>query len=248
MAKLLNQIKSSATPILQLSVLPPTIPPETSSSASPHDVSHAGVFPDSVDALVWPVVKALCDNDTSVEKFEASFEEHRAEIDTQIAEWKSNVEAHMADLLRSGRESDSTEGEILRPTLVVTENDEDPFATVSDNLKLLLRADSFFHPVRSPVVGVPLVYDAVITGGYSYQSSYSMKPIKNPLDLARFKRYDEAQTAARVLLKSIGKPDASYLELRSVGQRYICGRCHDNALRTWEEMVRCCKIKSLILC
>jgi hypothetical protein len=238
---LLAKIKSDTPPIVQLTVLPPTNSASSSTSpGNPTNISHVGVFPDLADALEWPIVKELYENDTDADQMEAQFEERRAEINILIGEWKLKVETHMADLLRQGRESDGIKGEVIKPTLIVAEKDTDPFADVSENVRLLLRADSFFHPTKATTTGPPLVYDAAVAAGYSYNYStvHPMKPHKQALDLTRFHRYEEAQDAARILLETMDKPDACYLELRSVGQRYICGRCHDNSPKTWEEMVR----------
>ncbi|KAB5588619.1 DEAD/DEAH-box helicase [Ceratobasidium theobromae] len=247
LSKLLNKIKSDTPPMLQLEVLPPNNSPSTStSSESTSSASHNGVFPDLADALKWPVIKELYDEDTNADEMETRFEARKAEISKLIQEWKVNVEAHMANLLRKAREPDTIEGEVIKPTLVVAEGDADPFASISDDVKLLLRADSLFHIPRPSmtgssmtVAGTPLIYDAVILSGYihSYHNLSMTKSVKQPLDLARFHVYTEAQDVARKLLESMGKPDACYLELRSVGQRFICGRCHDTEPKTWEEMV-----------
>ena len=233
--QLLTHIKSSASPLLQFSVLPPTMPASSSTApVNPNTVRYAGIFPDYIDALEWPVVKELFDNDTEAAQFEAGFEQHRAEIDVHIAEWKVMVETRLADKLREGRPK--TQDAILNPTLIVTENDADPFADISDNLKYLLRADSFFHPLRP---SFPLIFDVVVANGYTHTTDPdSMRPNKHPLNLERCKPFSEARVAARKLLESIGKPDACYLEMRSVGQRYVCDRCHDTRLRTWEEIVQ----------
>jgi hypothetical protein len=202
-------------------------------------VQHVGVFPDIADALAWPVVKDLHETDVPIPEMETQFELHRAEIDAEINDWILRVEAHMAELLRKGRVTDDLDDEAADPTLPVEAGTTaDPFKDVSADLKLLLRADSLFESTKSGSLP-PLAYDVLVTSGYSYVYNplHPMRPFKAPLDLTKFKRHTEAQTSARVLLEDLGKPDATHLEMRSAGQRYACGRCHDTVAKTWEEIV-----------
>jgi hypothetical protein len=239
--RFLTEIKAARAPIIDVTIRTPAVPPAPSSGDehSPIAVKHVGVFPDIADALEWPVVKNLHETDVPVAEMETQLEEHRAEIGTELNDWISRVESRVAKLLRIAREADDLTPEAPDLTLPVEEGSTaNLLQDVSADLKLLLRADSLFESTRSASLP-PLAYDAMIASGYghTYDPLRGMRASKTPLDFTKFKCHTGAQTAARALLEDLGKPDATYLEMRSPGQRYACGRCHDGAAKTWEEIV-----------
>jgi hypothetical protein len=162
---------------------------------------------------------------------EIRFQEHQSEINQHLAEWKLGVETYLANLLCVGR----TQRPIVVPTVIFDNGAGNPLASLPDHMKVLLRGDSFFHTTRSPN-GLPLVYEVAVAAWYR-RWSISPTPSIKSLDLTRFGRYDEAHDAACMLLEDMGKPDACYLELRSLGQQYICARCHEDFPKAWEEIV-----------
>ncbi|KAH7332989.1 hypothetical protein B0J17DRAFT_619431 [Rhizoctonia solani] len=198
-----------------------------------------GIFPDIVDALEWPMLKALFENDTSVSVMEQNFVECRSEIDAAIADWKLTTHDRMVEMLRQGGE---IEGELLTPRLIVQKEDSDPFTNLSDDLKLLLRADSLFTSTsqnngsRRELTS----YDMALTRfGYrlSFRDGVMGKPYKPPLELSRIRVCGEARQAAQVLLVHMGLENACIAELKGVGRGFACGRCHDSRMKTWEELV-----------
>ncbi|KAG9102603.1 hypothetical protein FRC07_010203 [Ceratobasidium sp. 392] len=164
------------------------------------------------------------------------------EIKEETNGWINNVETHLAELIRKGREEDELDAEIPELTLPVAgDSTTDPFESVTSGQKLLLRADSLFMSNRIGGLPPPVVYDALIADGYRSQVTNPfqfMRPTKAPLDLGKFKRHPEAQAAARILLEHLGKPNATFLEMKSAGKSYMCGRCHDIITYSWEELVQ----------
>ncbi|CAE6475424.1 unnamed protein product [Rhizoctonia solani] len=229
------------------------VPPETPSNSSivasssgnidvtlpPSHVILTDIFPDIVDALEWPVVKALYETDALVDVMEESFVERRSEIDAAIADWKTATHARMAEMLRKDQD---TKGQVLTPRLIVLKDDSDPFANLSDDLKLLLRADSLFTsttPQRGPRKILHTYEVAAAQLGYrlAFKDGMMSKPYKPPLDMSRIRACDEARPIARMLLAHMGLENACVAELRSVGRGYVCGRCHDSRPKNWEELV-----------
>ncbi|KAJ1300166.1 hypothetical protein OPQ81_011918 [Rhizoctonia solani] len=216
----------------------PTHPANTGGAVKISHTNFRGIFPDIVDALEWPVVKSLHETDTSVDEMEQNFVEHRAEIDTAIAEWQTATHALMAEMLR--RDQDIGD-EPLTPRLIVTKGDSNPFANLSDDLKLLLRADSLF--TGSPINGQRKVinsYDMILTRfGYrlAFKEGIMSRPYKRPFDLSRIQVCSEMRQVARVLLADMGLENASVVELQSMGRWFACARCHDSGLKTWENLV-----------
>ncbi|CAE6467598.1 unnamed protein product [Rhizoctonia solani] len=197
-------------------------------------------FPDFTCTLEWPVVKNLYETDSTAMEMKVKFEEHQEEIEALITEWQNKIQSHFANLVRDGSE---VQGAILQPTTIVCANDSDPFADMSDDLKLLLRADTLFYKPSLPLsLKRPLTYDTVIRteglmGRYNALSTGITTASTTPkLDHMRF--YTEAQEIARSLLADMGKPGASYVEMKGVGTDFTCGRCHVAEPKTWEELVQ----------
>ncbi|KAG8693327.1 hypothetical protein FRC08_009194 [Ceratobasidium sp. 394] len=239
-----NATSSSSTPA---SVTPATTSASgaSSSNAEPATahIKHIGVFPDIVDALEWETMQSLLEEDLPVEDMCERVDMVLPEITGEANGWIDEVETHLADLLRDGREEDGLDSDVPDLTLpVVGDSTTDPLEDITVNQKLLLRADSLFVSNKSTGRHVPVVYDALVASGYSYTHAHDTLHIlrcsKAPLDLSKFKRHVGAQAAARKLLESVDKPDATFLEMRSAGQNYMCGRCHDLTPHTWEEMVQ----------
>jgi hypothetical protein len=57
------------------------------------------------------------------------------------------------------------------------------------------------------------------------------------MNLARVYRHEEVEKVTRTLLDSLGMPDIAYIELKTLGAVFLCGRCCDNKLKTWDEIV-----------
>ncbi|CAE6452406.1 unnamed protein product [Rhizoctonia solani] len=196
------------------------------------------IFPDIVDALEWPMVKALHEADTSVSQMIQSFAEHKSEIEASIVDWKVDIHARMAEMLRK---DEDVGGESLTSHLIVRKDDSDPFQNLSDDLKLLLRADSLFTSTQpNTQKNMITSYDmAIAKSGYrfAFRDGMMSRPYKPPVELTRIRVYTEARRAARIILASMGLENACAAELRSVGRVYACARCHDSGLKTWEELV-----------
>ncbi|CAE6439018.1 unnamed protein product, partial [Rhizoctonia solani] len=189
-------------------------------------VTQEAAFPELVDALQWPLVKSMLDADATADELEQKFNSHREEIDTLVLEWKNKFHKQMLDTIPK------VEGDILRPTLVI--GSSNPFKDLSDETKLLLRADSLFLMSGSTQA---LTYGDIlrftITDSYSLFSLGISKP-ERPLDIEKISNFPLARGIAQELLKNMGCPDASYLELKG---NWICGRCTDTKSRTWTQIV-----------
>ncbi|GAB1527076.1 hypothetical protein RhiTH_010251 [Rhizoctonia solani] len=219
--------------------------PSSSSSNSgavepPMHTIFRDIFPIIVDALEWPVVKALYETDRSVSDMVQQFSENRDEIEACIDNWKSDLHTRMAEMLRKDEDIEG-QGQVLTPCLVVQKDDSDPFQHLSDDLKLLLRADSLFTFPQNSVQNCTVnSYDAAIAkSGYrlTLREAVMPKPYRPPVELTRIRVCTEARRVARTILGSMGLENASIVEMKSVGRGYVCGRCHDSGTKTWEELV-----------
>ncbi|KAF8682849.1 hypothetical protein RHS04_02038 [Rhizoctonia solani] len=214
-------------PMLQLSISEPVL-----------DVSHRDAFPDFAHTLNWSIVKDIFETDATEGEMEVKFGQHRDEIRALITEWKDQVHTRLASSVRNAFEE---RNEPLRPTISVFNEEPDTLANISDNLKLLLRADSFFR--RSGLSSLskqPLGYSMILSMK-DLVGSHSPYASETPRELPTFNDiewYPEAHEVAQKLLADLGKPDASHLEMKKVGSAFVCGRCHAVGSMSWEAIVQ----------
>ncbi|CAE6442498.1 unnamed protein product [Rhizoctonia solani] len=178
------------------------------------------------------------DEDLSVEDFKKALEEHRSELDTYISEWRDEARTHLVGLL--------CEEHMEYPELLQPPKNTDPnvFAGLSDDHKLLLRADSLFYANQgcAPEVRRPYPYNMAMSAAYPGYLEYptdawGLEENEEPEspDFNVIHRYTAAQKVARDLLVDLGKPNASFIEIDQ--RQYRCQRCHDTTPMTWTRIV-----------
>ncbi|KAG8752935.1 hypothetical protein FRC12_011739 [Ceratobasidium sp. 428] len=241
----LKAIKEEKGPIIDVTIPPVAIPGSTS---APPDIpiKHIGIFPNIADALEWDQMKRLLEDDMPVAHMEEQVSQCLPDIVRRVDKWIDDVEGHLVELLRKGREVDNLGQDMLDASLPVPSASLGPLENTTGNEKILLRADSLFeskHGGNQP----PVVYDAAVLNGYpSMVYPYFTPGYERPLDVAKLKPHAGAQKAARKILAHVGKPDAIFLEMKAPGYMYRCGRCHDWIIgqvnhfaleqQTWESM------------
>ncbi|KAG8683542.1 hypothetical protein FRC11_013439 [Ceratobasidium sp. 423] len=167
---------------------------------------------------------------------EAKLEQHRGEIEGYMTEWKNHVQSHFIKLAREGPKVGK---KILQSTLIAHDKKSDPFTKLSDDVKRLLRADSFFSTTSQFGSDRSLTYGSILKVEGLIGAHKSTLPVvaRAPPSLDQVRWHAEAHKAARELLRSMGRPNASYLEMTGKSI-YSCGRCHDTGAKTWEQMVQ----------
>ncbi|CUA77981.1 ATP-dependent helicase/deoxyribonuclease subunit B [Rhizoctonia solani] len=194
------------------------------------------VFPNLAHAFALPLLKDLYDTDTTTEEMEDEFEDLREDIEALIDEWKNEVLAHFTNQA-------ATHGISLCPTLISYDGNPEPFVTIPDNIKSLLRADSLFRITRhSETQNTPRAYTSIIYSESLTWMSQNTHALITPkaLNLEHVSWYPEAHEIAKALLASVGKPDVSYMEIKGypLTRIYMCGRCQDTTPRSWEELIK----------
>ncbi|CAE6452523.1 unnamed protein product, partial [Rhizoctonia solani] len=197
------------------------------------------VFPFATDALAWPFVEEMNDQDLEVKDFRAGLEQHIQEINAQVVEWQAETRNYLLDLLQA---EDIERSELLRPP---KNTDPGAFARLSDDQKLLLRADSLFYLSfygRSDKPREALPYDKALRHLDLSCHGHSLNPwesddddeVELP-DLGLIRRHTQAQAMARILLADLGKPDASFIEINQL--HYTCERCHNREPMEWTRII-----------
>ncbi|KAG8761604.1 hypothetical protein FRC11_013642, partial [Ceratobasidium sp. 423] len=203
-------------------------------------------FPPMVDLLKWPIISDLLTTDTDADTMQEDFEELRDEIEAQIRSWASGVEEELVEILEAGSTDTGSSSDVpqLRLRTGKTLGGLTPTAR-------LLRADSVFcvsedDPLVAPM---PLYFPELFSvlqarpNGYCAAAFKRLDGHKRPKhgytwDPSEVQYYPEGSTAARALLKQLGRVDAAQFELQALGARFTCGSCGDKWPRSWNEMVQ----------
>ncbi|CUA77990.1 hypothetical protein RSOLAG22IIIB_06913 [Rhizoctonia solani] len=227
--KLLYAIKEKDSFTIKIPAQHPAISLLGLSSIS---VSYEPAFPEISYALKWPVIFDLYETDRTTAEMEVEFEQHRGEIERFISEWQTRIQTHCSRLALQGPKVTK----ILQSSLTIGTDKSEPFAEFSDDLKRLLRADSFFSSTTSQLdAKQPLSYDYLLHFDGLLGLPTAVKRPKE-LTLDGISWNSEANKAARELLACLEIPDAPYLDMTNESI-YACGRCHDTEAKGWHGIV-----------
>ncbi|CAE6492021.1 unnamed protein product [Rhizoctonia solani] len=220
-------------------------------------------FPPMVDLLEWPIISELLNTDTDADTMQERFEEIKAEIEDQIRSWRLAVEKELVGILKVGAAHDTKssnsqskeqgmelDSETPQLQLETEIPPESPFMDLlTTTTRLLLRADSVFRASEDTVAPMPLYFPELFhilqdrPDGYCSYDFRKLVGYERPMhgytwDPSEVVYYPEGTTAAKALLRQLGREDAAQFELEALGARFTCGPCGDKWLRTWNEMVQ----------
>ncbi|CAE6472161.1 unnamed protein product [Rhizoctonia solani] len=186
-------------------------------------------FPSNELAKTWPFFVNVGNMETGEAELRARFGGDRERIKAHIANWRADIEITLANRLMEERG-------------VFTMAEAEPWCRVEVNrsnqatqalplyTQLLLRADSVFTDGSSKCA--PLYYPEFIPTKPRFVSGHT----RTIICVDRFHRALEPEQVARALLGELGLEDASYLELATFGERFICFRCSPRSrkLMNWK--------------
>lgn len=202
-------------------------------------------LPPAEEAMEWPCIKQILDIDTSPNEIKGLINERRSEILQAMQNWRNGIEKSLADCLRQD-ESARADPEIpltgmrlpIKQVILLTSRTVSLDCPLSPDLALLLRADSVFMysgdcgvQYFPSVLGDPLVglKDNILSASWNS-------------NLNNVVSHNIARQLAKAFLKELGCPNMSYLSIKHLGERFVCGRCHDELPDTlpmsWEGIVR----------
>ncbi|QRV92642.1 hypothetical protein RhiJN_20660 [Ceratobasidium sp. AG-Ba] len=181
-------------------------------------------------AISWTPFKLLLETDTPPEEFEAILEEQGPAFMNMLVEWRTQTERALASRLPtdtlSYRESHAIEA--------LTESSDPPSDTIT---KLDILVDS--RPIRDVSVDVQRLLRADAVFSRSIYAEYYPEDMRDSYSSAANNwRYDEEKSnIAKALLTSLGRPDATYLEMKAMGHSFTCGRCCARNCVTWRQLI-----------
>ncbi|KAJ1308459.1 hypothetical protein OPQ81_004163 [Rhizoctonia solani] len=108
---------------------------------------------------------------------------------------------------------------------------------VTSQNNVLFRADSVF----SYNGHAPVFYPGNFTSLFDIEFTVARSPEEDVaiLDLvcSRVKYCVQGASYVSAVLKELGRPDASHIEMEALGERFICGRCPSRTIHTWTSLI-----------
>ncbi|KAG9124319.1 hypothetical protein FRC07_012042 [Ceratobasidium sp. 392] len=153
-------------------------------------------------------------------------------------------------LIKKDKKQYSWEPKTIAPSTANLTPESEQYAR--SNTRILLRADSIFG---APGLGASYFYPEVVDElerkladgqepkykrkrNYDYYSyDKELNTIEDQIDTSSLFVDHQAQEVAGELLARLERPNASCLEMKAVGQRFVCMRCWNKKPMKWLEMV-----------
>ncbi|KAB5588252.1 F-box protein [Ceratobasidium theobromae] len=190
-------------------------------------------FPDTPTALKWDCFGEVENTEMSMEEVKTLFDSKREEVYKHFDTWKRQIEIELwlhlwADKKYPG--GPFAEG-------VKVKGDADSVRDLPDHTQVLLRADTIFSRL-SP--DSPTGQDQVLYHPELLPTSRSFCRYSSPtkISVSSYHPHIKARQVAVALLKCMGTPDAAYLELAVMGERFLCGRCHPTKPMSWKAIIQ----------
>ncbi|KAG8689627.1 hypothetical protein FRC08_010844 [Ceratobasidium sp. 394] len=191
-------------------------------------------FPNIEDGLKWDFMGLFRNAEYGINRTEQLLASVLDRIHTGVPRWIDQVEQDLTRVLSKGQRAKRSGND---PVLMVKGSTE-AAAQLSNVTRRLLRADCVFkasdeHPLFGALhsgsdypVPLSLFYpDLLIT--------HRDKPW-NP---EWFQLHPEASRVAKALLACLDMQDAAHAEMKTMGCRFVCGRCSDRKARDWSGII-----------
>ncbi|KAG8702019.1 hypothetical protein FRC08_003751 [Ceratobasidium sp. 394] len=222
-------------------------------------------FPNRKAAFGMPVVKSILREDVSGDRVAELFDERREELVRNVEAWRYRLEEELGKMmdkvngsglmsLLAGTKRYWEFNEWDSSSTRFTEQSTKHISGIST--RKVLRADSvfqlgkpgnwsttcYFYPNVVDVLQEQLESKQPPVVFYNPDESdgdegYDSDGRRQPLDLSGVSGHADGKRAAKRLLRCLGRPHAAYLEMKAIGQRFMCGRCWMRKPMGWAEIV-----------
>ncbi|KAG8743044.1 hypothetical protein FRC12_015179 [Ceratobasidium sp. 428] len=196
-------------------------------------------LPDINTLLGWDLIQNLYEDDIPVDIVNERFKERIPELEHRLAAWRAETEERLIDNLDLEHiPGPEVQVEVCGKT--------DTTMELPASTRFLLRADTIFKLPTAQCPGYPYTKFGNTSSAPQYYPYLFLPPPslrdptiipRHPTDLSVFKRYDEAEKIAKALLADYNRPDVAYIELKQMGARFNCLRCHQRMPWTWGRIV-----------
>ncbi|EUC53741.1 hypothetical protein RSOL_016740 [Rhizoctonia solani AG-3 Rhs1AP] len=204
-------------------------------------------FPSECVLAGWDSLTDLYMEEHSTERVEELFNERQKIIGQQLSEWRTKVEDHLVEQYTSS----FAEGTNSRSTILTIKGSPDSTKDLSENTRFLLRADTVFMKAGIPTCYIEVdqehgpvcntVHFPDISPIQNYAVFYHDEPVpdlnKDTRELEPYVRHAGKEAIIKALLRELGMPDVSHVELVQMGGVFVCGRCNLSQAMEWHEIV-----------
>ncbi|CAE6485469.1 unnamed protein product [Rhizoctonia solani] len=194
------------------------------------------------ELLQYHVFKDLVETDRSLDATKAKFRASTNLINNAISKWRSRFEGYLIDLVNDGRNArrrdflmgnELTEETVPFSSQLTTAS----YAHITPGNNVLFRADSVF----SYNGHTPSFYPRSFTSRFGGELTVT-RPLGGGVTIldvicSSVEYHAEGVSYASALLKELGRPDASYIEMEALGERLICSRCPSLVVHTWTSLI-----------
>ncbi|CAE6487848.1 unnamed protein product [Rhizoctonia solani] len=172
-------------------------------------------FPSFSRAREWPEYTRLKDEDITGADLKLKLEGKQDSLHEFARKWRDQLEEALIKLIPYNADP----ADFNAPDLTLTSN-ASPLDSLPTDTKILLRADVVF---KKHIYGSCNFYPS---GFQEFNDSTGLS-------------YDaDSSVVATELLHALGRPEATYLEMRSLGRTFQCGRCIGfSELMAWEGLI-----------
>ncbi|KAB5588180.1 Valine--tRNA ligase [Ceratobasidium theobromae] len=216
-------------------------------SSTPYSSFFLSPFPAHSIALQWDILEQILTAEVSLEIVEERFNQCQEQLGDYISGWRADIQDRFMKQYFVGFEEERD----VSSHVTVTVSLELPLRTrlthftfnivqirgsreladrFPNDTRFLLRADVIFQPTSG---------HKPIATNISLDFLVQLRDPNLYLDInpETFERNVEFTTIAKLLLKDMGMQDVTYLELRSMGGSFACGRCGRCSLVYWDDVV-----------
>ncbi|QRV84693.1 valine-tRNA ligase [Ceratobasidium sp. AG-Ba] len=183
-------------------------------------------------ALAWSCLADLDQQDGTLEELTAELVARKDQISQALLSWRSSIESFLAS---------KWEDPVREAALLINDNAETA-STLSLHQCLLLRADTVFmlsekarqakpQYKRPKYEESPYYFPSLAT------TQHSEYPASNKdIDVSIYDRNFKVEKIIKALLKDLGMPSVTRIELQVFGSHFLCGRCIDKEPKGWDEL------------
>ncbi|CUA70351.1 hypothetical protein RSOLAG22IIIB_00710 [Rhizoctonia solani] len=208
-------------------------------------VNNAGTtylpFPVLSEVMQYHVFKDLVETDRSLDATKVKFRASANLVTNAISKWRARLESHLIGLAndnRKARKRDYPIGNELieEPAPFSSRLVAGSYSHITPRNNFLFRADSVFSHKH-----VPLFYPRNFTPWFDTAFTIARPPEadRSVLDVicSSVTFHPEGAGYAAAVLKELGRPDASHVEMEALGERFICNRCLSRTVHSWTSLI-----------
>ncbi|CAE6436002.1 unnamed protein product [Rhizoctonia solani] len=202
----------------------------------------------ATDPYSWDFIFNMYKEENTLEKVHELFEKQRNILDQKLSEWRIRVEDQLVGQYTLSLAHDNN---VRLNTALTIKGSTDHTKDLSDHARFLLRADTVF--MASDLVTSDTEFDRehgpiarsiyypdismLYNSPYLYETKYSYDPNEEVEKLNVYVRHAVKEAISRALLEQLDMHNVAYIELKQMGDVFVCGRCSYSKAMGWRDIV-----------